>query len=532
MGYRVGIDLGTTYTAAAVYQDQGLAGQASVFTLGNNSSSIPSVLALKDDGSFAIGESAVQFPRPERIAREFKRQLGRSEPVFLGRTPCEVEVLTSHLLHHVVGQIAKVNAGPPDSYALTHPANWGQHKLDRFKAAVDGAGLSEAKYEFLPEPVAAGLSFGNQTTVRLDDLVAVYDLGGGTFDAAVLRRSKTGYSVEGKATGIDQLGGMDFDATIFNHLVDSIGRDFDRLDPDDTDAMLNVARLREDCVIAKEILSSELSTSIRIFLPSINVSKHVTLSRDEFERMIRTLVTQTIGSLSQAIESAGVKPEEISKILMAGGSSKIPLVRQMVKSEFGRPVGSDAHPNHAVCLGASIKASGLLSETKAERDLKRPSMPVLLSINDKNDSRNTITIRPDFIDPPPPGDQVVELEKKRGPAQPVPPDDYARLQLSPPAAPPIPKMRRPELDDEAAPPPPPPPPPASAPQFIPQPFQPASEPFRSAPEYVAPGPVPGPGMSPFDGSSGSKGLSPMVWIFLAIAAIAIVVAVALIASSK
>ena len=361
MPYVLGIDLGTTYTAVATYRD----GRAQIVSIGTHTAAIPSVVFLRQDDNVLTGEAADRraLSEPARVAREFKRRVGDTTPIMVGGTPYSAEQLSAHLLRSVVEQVAQLEGAPPDHVAVCHPANWGPYKKELLVQTVELADITDPT--FVTEPEAAAVYYASTEHVEPGQIVAVYDLGGGTFDAAVLRKTATGFETLGEPQGIERLGGIDFDAAVLAHVRESLGGALDELDMEDPTVIAAAARLREECVAAKEALSSDSETSIPILLP--NVMTEVRLTRGEFESMIRPTLTQTIGALQRALRSAGVQPADISRVLLVGGSSRIPLVAEMVSAEFGRPVATDAHPKHAIALGAAITgAAAVGGATTAE----------------------------------------------------------------------------------------------------------------------------------------------------------------------
>jgi actin-like ATPase involved in cell morphogenesis len=350
VSYSLGIDLGTTFTAAAVLID----GRTEVVSLGNHAATIPSVVFLRDDGDVIVGDVAHRRGQqePDRFAREFKRRFGDSTPIMLGHTPYSAERLMAAVLQQVAGQVAERYGGPPDSVAIAHPANWGPYKIELLGQAVQLAGLAGAR--FVTEPEAAAVHFAAGERLEDGDLVAVYDLGGGTFDAAVLRRVAGGFETLGEPQGIERLGGIDFDEAVLSHVRSTVGDALAQLDPADQASRAAIMRLREECVAAKEALSGDSETSIPVMLPGLQTQ--VRLTRAELEDAIRPALRETVESLRRAIDAAGVTPADIKAIVLAGGSSRIPLVNELV-SELGRPVVLDAHPKHTVALGASLLAA-------------------------------------------------------------------------------------------------------------------------------------------------------------------------------
>jgi molecular chaperone DnaK len=359
VGYSLGVDLGTTYTAAAIYRN----GQVEIATLGNRAAAIPSVVLLREDETVLTGDAASRrgVTEPDRVAREFKRRVGDTTPIFLGGAPYSAEALMGKLLRAAVDEVSQREGGPPDRIAVTHPANWGPFKKDLLAQSITVADLSNV--ETLTEPEAAAIHYAHNARVDPGDVVAVYDLGGGTFDAAVLRKTPTGFEILGQPEGIERLGGIDFDAAVFAHVARSLGGALENLDEDDPNAMAAVARLRQECVDAKEALSGDTDASIPVMLPDLQTE--VRLTRTEFEGMVRPALADTITALHRALRSAKVEPDQVKAVLLVGGSSRIPLVAQLVGAELGRPVAVDAHPKHSIALGAALAAAGVTDASGA-----------------------------------------------------------------------------------------------------------------------------------------------------------------------
>jgi actin-like ATPase involved in cell morphogenesis len=355
MVYALGVDLGTTYTAAAVAKN----GRVEIVHLGNRAAAVPSVLYLGVD-AVLTGEPALRraVNESDRVAREFKRRVGDPAPLLLAGAPHSAESLIAKLLRWVVDTVSELEGGPPDSVAVCHPTNWGRFKIDLLEQAARMADLEDVRT--ITEPEAAALHYDANERVEAGAVIAVYDLGGGTFDAAVLRKSSEGFELLGRPEGIERLGGIDFDEAVFAHVRSALGDVLQHVDPNDPATINALAHLRIECVDAKEALSSDTEVDIPVVLP--NHHTDVRLTRSEFEEMVRPALSDTIGALRRALRSAHVEPEELSAVLLVGGSSRIPLVAQMVGAELRRPVAVDAHPKHAVALGAAIAAQRALDD--------------------------------------------------------------------------------------------------------------------------------------------------------------------------
>ncbi len=487
MSYYLGIDLGTTYTAAAVHD--GTPGRGpEMITLGERGPTAPSVLWLQPDGRFVAGDAAERHAvtDPRRVARQFKRRLGDPTPLLVGDSSIPAEVLTGQLLRWVVEATIHARGGErPGTIVLTHPANWGPYKRDLLEKAAEIAGVPAVV--LVTEPQAAAIAYAAQERVDEGSVVAVYDLGGGTFDAAVLRKEADGgFTVLGSPEGIERLGGIDVDAAVFAHVCSAIDDAQEQLDPDDPQAIAAVARLREECTIAKEGLSLDSEARVPVLLPSVQTEVRVT--RGELESLIRPTLAETVTALERALRSAGLSGADVDHVLLVGGSSRIPLVSELVSSGLGRPVAVDAHPKHAIALGAAIVAARAGGALRPERTL-----------------------------PPPPGAAAAAPIAAPAPPSPAPGPGTAPPPAGPPASPPAappaaasgplppPPGSRPATAASAAPPPPPgaapaagrsaPPPPPAAyaapPPGAPSPGGPSAPP----PPAGYAGPPPGPGSS-------------------------------------
>jgi actin-like ATPase involved in cell morphogenesis len=407
VGYSLGFDLGTTFTAAAVVRG----GRAEMVSLGNHAVTIPSVVFLRDDGELLVGDAADRrsVQEPARAARAFKRRFGDAAPIILDRTPFSADRLMAAVLTQVLADVVKRQGGAPDAVAVTHPANWGAYKLDLLRQAVTAAGVGTAT--LVPEPVAAAVQYASTERVEVGDVVAVYDLGGGTFDAAVLRKTATGFETIGRPEGIERLGGIDFDEAVMAHVRATLGDALDRADTSDPATREALAALRAECVAAKETLSSDSDATIPVNLPAVRTQ--VRLTRNEFEDVVRPMVRETVQALRRAVQAAGVEPAQLKAVLLAGGSSRIPLVGELVSSELGRPVVNDSHPKHTVAMGAARVAAATLAPAPSAAPPPPPP-----------------PARPPAAVPPPPGAPAPSAASVSAP--PAPP---APLVATPPAAP-------------------------------------------------------------------------------------------------
>jgi molecular chaperone DnaK (HSP70) len=248
--YTLGIDCGTTHTAAGVLRS----GRTEVLRLGGRRAEMPSLVFVPADGPVLVGEAAARRGQdePGRLAREFKRRVGDPVPMLVGGAPYSAHALIARILEHVLRTATAQQGGPPAQVVLTCPANWGPYKRELLEQAARMADLPGVSLR--TEPEAAAIEYAAGERMADGDVIAVYDLGGGTFDAAVLRRTPGGFALLGTPEGVEQLGGMDFDEAVFDHVVGRLSAELPS-DLDDPGVLSALARLRRDCVEAKEALS-------------------------------------------------------------------------------------------------------------------------------------------------------------------------------------------------------------------------------------------------------------------------------------
>ncbi|MBA2472169.1 MAG: Hsp70 family protein [Pseudonocardiales bacterium] len=351
MSYSLGIDLGSTFVAAA----RAKAATVEAVPLGDRSVVTPAAVYLNGDGTLATGEAASRgaVSSPDRIGREFTRRLGDPTPVVLGGESYAVTALLGVLLRDVVAQVIETEGAPPDRVALTHPTSWGPFRRALFEEAAQQAGLFNSS--MITEAEAAAAHYTATRPLGDGETMAVYDLGGYTFDATVLRMHSGGVEIIGKPERNEALGGGDFDEAILSHVNDTADGALTKLAMRRPQTSVALARVRQQCIVAKEALSTDTETTFPVSLPIRTLDVHLT--RSAFEDMVRAPIESTIQALSRALQSAQVEPADLSAVLLVGGSSRIPLIARMVSAELGCPTVVDTHPQHVVALGAATHAA-------------------------------------------------------------------------------------------------------------------------------------------------------------------------------
>ncbi len=352
VGWRLSIDFGTTYTAAAVEEG----GRTSVLTLeGDGSHRVRSAVWLDDSGRLLVGAAAINqcWLAPERFEPTPKRLVGQAQSR-LGDTPIPVVAMVAAVLQRVVEEATRQHGGEaPVEARLTHPAGWSATRNAVLVEAARQAGLGSVK--LIPEPVAAAAHLSRTRGIEVGQHLAVYDLGGGTFDAAVLRRTDDGFEVAGPPGGKDPMGGEEIDHRIIDHLgAGPVGQQRDwhlLLDPPDTLWRQRQADLFAWVRRAKEALSTEMAFTLMI--PGLDL--RVQLTRAELEDLVRADIEETVEILHATIVAAGISPNErdLAGIFLVGGSSRMPLVAETIWRRLGRRADTQDDPKSVVALGGA-----------------------------------------------------------------------------------------------------------------------------------------------------------------------------------
>ncbi|MGH3763520.1 Hsp70 family protein [Actinophytocola sp.] len=374
MSYQVGVDLGATFTAAAVCRS----GWADVVAFGPHAAFLPSVAYVSPDGSLVLGEAAEQraLTEPDRVARQFSSRVGDGTPLRLGGVAMTADALTARFVADVVGSVAGMVGGPAARVALTHPAGWGQHRLASLRAALVAQGLGATV--LLSGAQAAARAYAERVLVSAGDLVAVYDLGGTGFDAAVVRKLGDGRFEPAGPPEELEIGGLDFDELVFDHVRTALGERWAAIDPADPAVRPALARLRRECTLAKEALSADTDVRIPVVLPGVDT--RVRLARAELEELVRPAVEETAATMYRTIDAAGGSPEDLSAVLLTGGSARIPLVTQILSEILGRPVVAVPNPKGETAIGAALAIGGPAADEPAMAAEAEPTRIALRAV--------------------------------------------------------------------------------------------------------------------------------------------------------
>jgi len=348
--YYLAVDVGTSRTAAATSR---LAPDGSLstapFPLGRNSDNVPTSMFV-GGGDLLFGDAAERrgITEPQRLVREFKRRVGDDVPLIVGDRRFRPEEAFALMVGWVVDTVAVREGRLPSAIAVTVPAAWGTYRRRLVADALAHQGWSSVT--LVTEPEAAARHYVSTNALAAGRALAVYDLGGGTFDAIVLeRRSNGDIDMVGAPTGIEDVGGADFDDAVVRHAIATGGVELGDLS-DDGDQRVALAAFRRECVDAKEALSFDSEAVVPLLIGAGHGTVRIT--RGEFEQMIEEQIARTADVLEEAIESAGLPLKQIDAILLTGGSSRIPRVSQLLSERFNRPIAIDADPKAIIALGA------------------------------------------------------------------------------------------------------------------------------------------------------------------------------------
>src|ERR1700688_2625170 len=378
----VGIDLGTTNSLVAFMQ-----GESPVVIPGEDGLNLlPSVVALDDKDQIIVGSAARKYliETPERAVYSIKRLMGRGiedihqelklfpfrladdlQPgevlrIRLGEKTFTPPEISAFVLRQLKRNAERFFNTPVTKGVITVPAYFNDAQRQATKDAGRIAGLEVLR--LVNEPTAASLAYGLDK--KQHGIIAVYDLGGGTFDISILKLHDGIFEVVA-TNGDTHLGGDDIDNLLIKIAIDDIRGDAN-LDVSRNSEV--VATIRKAVIEAKIALSSQTETQLKVELPG---GKHYLreITREQFEQLIQPIIDRTTGPCKQALKDAGLQPAQIDEGVLVGGSTRIPKVRALVKELFQREPHTDLNPDEVVALGAAVQADILGGGSEATENM-------------------------------------------------------------------------------------------------------------------------------------------------------------------
>jgi len=359
MGKIIGIDLGTTNSCVAVYEG----GEPLVITNPEGARTTPSVVAFAKNGERMVGQVAKRqaITNPDRTIMSIKREMGTNYKVNIDDKTYTPQEISAMILQKLKADAEAYLGSPVTQAVITVPAYFSDAQRQATKDAGKIAGLEVMR--IINEPTAAALAYG--VDKEAEQKILIFDLGGGTFDVSLLEISDGVFEVLATA-GNNRLGGDDFDQRIIDWIANEFMRDNGGIDL--RKDRMALQRLKEAAEKAKIELSGVASSNIN--LPFITADatgpKHFdgTLTRAKFNELTADLVEATIAPTKRVLSDAGLNPSQVDKVLLVGGSSRIPAVQDAVKNFIGKEPFKGINPDECVAIGAAVQAGVLGGEVK------------------------------------------------------------------------------------------------------------------------------------------------------------------------
>jgi len=358
MGKVIGIDLGTTNSCVAVMEG----GEPVVIANAEGNRTTPSVVAFSKTGERLVGHVAKRqaITNPDRTIMSIKRDMGTDRRIEIDGNRYSPQEISAMILQKLKADAEAYLGEKVTQAVITVPAYFSDSQRQATKDAGRIAGLEVLR--IINEPTAAALAYGLDK--EHDQKIMVFDLGGGTFDVSILEIGDGVFEVLA-TSGNNRLGGDDFDQRIIDYLADTFKREHGI---DLRNDRMALQRLKEAAEKAKIELSGVTTTNINLPFITADASgpKHLdmTLTRAKFEELTADLVEKTMIPTRQAMEDAGLTPDKIDKILLVGGSTRIPAVQEAVKKYLGKEPFKGINPDECVAIGAAIQAGVLAGEVK------------------------------------------------------------------------------------------------------------------------------------------------------------------------
>ncbi|MCE0537917.1 Hsp70 family protein [Kineosporia rhizophila] len=366
MSYGLGIDLGSTYTAAAISRDHARAVPA-MAPLGSGSPLLRTVVRVSREGGLVVGDDLSSSPdlQNELTGHDFRRHLGDSTSLTLGGRRLSARDLYTEVISAVLVRVARTEGAAPGHVVLTCPATWGPHRREQLAEACRRAGLAPAGFSLCSEAEAVAVAHLSGQPPRNPHQLVVYDVGGGSFDACVVDVERTPDGLVqvrdlGVPDSLEWFGGVDLDQNVLSLVDQACGGAVSQLDPDDPGEADALRRIRAAGVRAKEALAGAQQAEIDIGLPGRTPS--VVLTRLHLEEWLRPRLAAALPALRQVLDSARIGRRDRATILLSGGTAAIPMVGRMLAEDLGRPVRLLPDPQFVTALGAAVLAGQAVPE--------------------------------------------------------------------------------------------------------------------------------------------------------------------------
>ena len=359
MGKIIGIDLGTTNSAVAVMEG----GKPTIITNTEGNRTTPSIVAFTKNGERIVGETAKRqaITNPDRTISSIKREMGTSYRKSIDGKEYSPEDISAMILQKLKSDVESYLGETVTEAVITVPAYFTDAQRQATKDAGRIAGLDVKR--IINEPTAAALAYGMDKE-HDQSKIMVFDLGGGTFDVSILEVGDGVFEVLA-TRGNNRLGGDDFDKRLMDYIAEEFKKENGVDLTKDSTAM---QRLKDAAEKAKKELSTTMSSNVNLpFITAVDgnpVHLNMDITRSKFESLTHDLVEATIKPVREALNDAGLKASDIDKVLLVGGSTRIPAVQEEVKKLIGKDAQKDINPDECVAMGAAIQGGVLAGEVK------------------------------------------------------------------------------------------------------------------------------------------------------------------------
>ena len=351
MSKTIGIDLGTTNSCVSIYEG----GEAKVIVNADGDRTTPSVVAFKK-GDTLVGKTAKNqaIVNPDTVS-SIKRLMGTNKKVKANKKEYTPEEISAIILGDLKKTAEAYLGEKVTNAVITVPAYFNDAQRQATKNAGKIAGLKVDR--IINEPTAAALAYGLDKQDK-SQTILVYDLGGGTFDVSILELGDGVFEVK-STSGNNHLGGDDFDNKLVDYIIDDIKKEYDT---DLSDNKMALQRIKEEAEKVKKTLSNVTSTEISLPFITAEINYESTITRAKFEDLIDDLVVSTLDPVRKALKDAKLKASDIDKVILVGGSTRIPKVQELVKKELGKEPSKEVNPDEVVAMGAAIQGGVLTGE--------------------------------------------------------------------------------------------------------------------------------------------------------------------------
>lgn len=370
----IGIDLGTCLCSVAVLDEHkkpiALRIDTGISSLIGDSYSIPSSIFVEEDERILLGQAAdnIRMKSPSKYRKEFKRDLGTDEPYHIGSMELFPEDIYKEFLKYFKIKAEEAIGWKVSKAVVSHPANFAGHKKELIRKAALIAGFQEV--ELIDEPTAAAIYYASKQKVEVGEKLLIYDLGGGTFDVSLIVKEEEGFRALTAPLGIERCGGVDFQRKIYDDILDNFHDELYPIISRRDEASKRLSSLIEgESIKLKHQLSSAESAQCVITLPTFDCLNY-NITREKFEAKINEYITNSCTRIEDIVKNAGLTMKDIDRVLLVGGSSRIPYVEQMVKKVTGRPVYKDADTELVVCFGACVWGNRTTKSSTVETSKK------------------------------------------------------------------------------------------------------------------------------------------------------------------